>query len=371
MSKKAEMTEMAAIEAAEVREAAFVEEGDMMTESRLASEITMLTEQTKQVVLFNSIEIGRRLVEAKKIVKHGQWGKWLKERVDYSQRTANNFMKIFEEYGQSGLAAKSQSIASLSYTQALTLLELPREQRQGFVEQNDPKDLTIKELQKKIADLVSEKSTVEARLADNEKSYQRDLADKNREKEETEKKAESLEGRIRDLEQRAKEAEAVKERELQEKLAAAIKAEKEELEEARKAAEELEKQIADLREKRDAEVEEARQEEKKRGQEELAKRDREIERFKERLKEQVQKAAKDMAEARTEVAEEQAKNQLAGELAKGSYLIEEVLDGYAELMDILMGIRKRDKVRGDELLSDLENSMEKIRRKANIKIVAS
>ena len=47
------------------------------------------------------------------MVKRGTWGTWLKERVDYSQSTANNFMKIYQEYGRNGLAEKSQALANL------------------------------------------------------------------------------------------------------------------------------------------------------------------------------------------------------------------------------------------------------------------
>ena len=75
----------------------YVSDEDAAREDRLVSEIRMITEQTKQVVLFNSIEIGRRLTEAKAMVKRGTWGTWLKERVDYSQRTANNFMRNTDE----------------------------------------------------------------------------------------------------------------------------------------------------------------------------------------------------------------------------------------------------------------------------------
>lgn len=52
----------------------YVSDEDAAREDRLVSEIRMITEQTKQVVLFNSIEIGRRLTEAKAMVKHGTWG---------------------------------------------------------------------------------------------------------------------------------------------------------------------------------------------------------------------------------------------------------------------------------------------------------
>lgn len=55
----------------------YVSDEDAAREDRLVSEIRMITEQTKQVVLFNSIEIGRRLTEAKAMVKRGTWGTWL------------------------------------------------------------------------------------------------------------------------------------------------------------------------------------------------------------------------------------------------------------------------------------------------------
>ena len=115
----------------------YVSDEDAAREDRLVSEIRMITEQTKQVVLFNSIEIGRRLTEAKAMVKRGTWGTWLKERVDYSQRTANNFMKIYQEYGRNGLAEKSQALANLSYTQALALIDLPEDERARFAEERN------------------------------------------------------------------------------------------------------------------------------------------------------------------------------------------------------------------------------------------
>lgn len=118
----------------------YVSDEDAAREDRLVSEIRMITEQTKQVVLFNSIEIGRRLTEAKAMVKRGTWGTWLKERVDYSQRTANNFMKIYQEYGRNGLAEKSQALANLSYTQALALIDLPEDERARFAEEGNKND---------------------------------------------------------------------------------------------------------------------------------------------------------------------------------------------------------------------------------------
>ena len=64
----------------------------------IAREINFIKEQTKRQMLAASMEIGARLCEAKELVGHGEWEKWLCENVDYSQSTANNLMRIYREY---------------------------------------------------------------------------------------------------------------------------------------------------------------------------------------------------------------------------------------------------------------------------------
>lgn len=121
----------------------------------LASEINYIKEQTRNVVLFNSIEIGKRLVEAKNMMEHGQFGKWLEESVSYSRSTANNLMRIYEEYGADqgalfGNNSKSETLGNLTYTQAVMLLGIPREERETFVKENEADKLSVRELQKKV-----------------------------------------------------------------------------------------------------------------------------------------------------------------------------------------------------------------------------
>lgn len=131
----------------------------------IAIEINSIKEQTKRMLLYNSIEIGRRLVEAKALVEYGEWGKWLQESVDYSQSTANNLMRIFEEYGSDQIAffdnnAKSQSLGNLGYTQAVALLSLPEEEREAFVEEHDIDNISTRELQQ----LIKEKQDLQEKL---------------------------------------------------------------------------------------------------------------------------------------------------------------------------------------------------------------
>lgn len=133
----------------------------------IAAEINNIKDQTKTILLNNSIEIGRRLVEAKQIVEHGEWGKWLEEKVDYSQRTAQNLMKIFEKYGSAQLSllgdnAKTQALADLSYTQAVALLGIEDDkERETFIEENDVKNMSTRELQQAIKERDQAKKDLE------------------------------------------------------------------------------------------------------------------------------------------------------------------------------------------------------------------
>ncbi len=121
----------------------------------IATEINAIKEQTRKIVLINAIEIGRRLVEAKEVVAHGEWENWLQESVDFSTRTAQNLMKLFDEYGTDQTAlfgnnVKTQALADLSYTQAVLLLAVPAEEREEFIEENDVPHMTTRELEQAI-----------------------------------------------------------------------------------------------------------------------------------------------------------------------------------------------------------------------------
>lgn len=130
----------------------------------IATEINSIKGQTRQVILYSSVEIGRRLAEAKSLLSHGEWGTWLKDHVDYSQSTANNLMQIYREYGSD--VAKFPALANLSYTKALALIGIPEEEREQFVQDNDVEGLSAKELQQ----VVKEKQQLEQQLKRSEET---------------------------------------------------------------------------------------------------------------------------------------------------------------------------------------------------------
>lgn len=127
------------------------------TPELIAAEINNIKVMTRKIALYNSIEIGCRLVEAKSLVPHGEWGKWLEKSVDYSQSTANNLMRIYEEYGGDKLAivgdnVNSQALGNLSYTQAIALLGVREEDREQFIKEHDIGNMSTRELQQAIKD---------------------------------------------------------------------------------------------------------------------------------------------------------------------------------------------------------------------------
>lgn len=118
-------------------------------------EIRTLHQQAQSMMLGYAIEIGRRLAEVKAMLPHGAWGDYLRNEVAYSQSTAQNFMKIFEEYGADqqslfGPVPKSQTLGNLPYTKALVLLALPSEEREDFIENHDVCDMSTRELKEAI-----------------------------------------------------------------------------------------------------------------------------------------------------------------------------------------------------------------------------
>ncbi|WJH28430.1 DUF3102 domain-containing protein [Paenibacillus sp. CC-CFT742] len=141
----------------------------------IAIEINSIKDQTKKIMLHGSIEIGRRLTEAKEMMPHGDWMNWLADSVDYSQSTANNLMKLFKEYGSDQLTlfgdnADSQALGSLSYTQAVALLGIPAEEREAFVQENDVDSMSTRELQEAVKARKDAEKALKAAQAEAEKA---------------------------------------------------------------------------------------------------------------------------------------------------------------------------------------------------------
>lgn len=107
------------------------------------------------------LTIGRCLIEAKDMLRHGEWLPWLAEKVGYSEKTAQNFMRLAREF------SNPQAIADLGATKALKLLALPADEREQFVAENNVVDMSARQLEQAIREreeaLAREKAAEEAR----------------------------------------------------------------------------------------------------------------------------------------------------------------------------------------------------------------
>ena len=204
----------------------------------IAAEINTIKKKVQQTVIFASIEIGGKLMEAKSLVPQGKWERWLKNNVEYSQSTAENLMKLYKEYGGSQQSlfdtwTESQTFGKLTYTQHLALLALPFADRQEFAEQNNVEEMSTRQLLKAVQD---------------------QLEQERREHDKTRGDMESAEARARDAEQNvidmqqrlsaAKSSEDAWQAEV-DKITDARKKAEQAATDTKKKVEELEKQLKD------------------------------------------------------------------------------------------------------------------------------
>ena len=73
------------------------------------------------------LEIGRRLIEVKEQLPRGQWQKWLAEKVEFTERTAQRFMRIAEGYKD------ADTVSVLGTRKALALLAFEDIEREEFL----------------------------------------------------------------------------------------------------------------------------------------------------------------------------------------------------------------------------------------------
>lgn len=190
----------------------------------VTNEIKTLVSQAHWVMTKYIIEIGRRLVEAKSLLPHGEWGNWLREKVGFSQSSANNYMKIFEEYGDDqitlfGAVPNSQTLGNLPYTKALKLLALPDEEREEFVSENKVEEMSSRELEQAIRERNEAREAL--KKAQEEKEELQELLNSKEDYEEAAEEAKAEADRLREEKEKA-EADLIKAKEKEKKAKEAL-----------------------------------------------------------------------------------------------------------------------------------------------------
>ena len=283
------------------------------TVEQVTVEIQALHRQAQQMALGYAIEIGRRLVEVKAMLPHGQWGEYLRERLGYKPSTAQGLMNIFRAYGADqqslfGPVAKSQAIGDLSYTKALALLVLPDEERERFLVDHDVEAMSSRELQATLKELAQAKE--EAQTAEQARKQA---------EEEIRLANERLEGMGQEVREARNQAEGYRMKldEQQKKSAA-------EAEAAGKALEDLRRELTELRDRPvevaveqvvdEEAVKKAAAEARAAAEEALKERIRKAEQAKEKAV-QAEREGRTAAEARLAQAEKALRMASTGEIA--------------------------------------------------------
>ena len=229
----------------------------------ITTEILRLKQDAGNAIL----SIGQRLIEAKAMLPHGEWLPWLTEQVEFSERTARNFMRLAREW------TNRQALADLGAAKALTLLALPPEERERFMEENHVVDgeeksvidMTSRELEKAV------KERDEALHAAEEARAAAETADQSRAKMEADMTAlKQLHQAAQTAEAQAREALAEAQAELkalrEKPVEVAVEVDQGALQEARREAETRMQAKVD----KAAEAQKKAEEQRKKAEEELA-----------------------------------------------------------------------------------------------------
>lgn len=160
------------------------DEGRLNELARCIRERDREDRQLANVMLAHAVEKGRWLTEAKAMVPYGEWGNWLKEKVDYSQSKAQGLMKLYQKFGseQESLFGppKSQTLGNLSVTKALMLIDIPDEELGEIMEGHDLESMTTREvaaLKKDLADAKAQAAQAQAERSAAEQAREKIAAD--------------------------------------------------------------------------------------------------------------------------------------------------------------------------------------------------
>lgn len=123
------------------------------TQAEIEQSIIVKTQNLQRILVVGACDIGLDLTDLKAKCPHGEWGSTLK-RLGYSSSTANNFMRLYQEYGTKQVSlfggANCQTFGNLEYSKALALLAVPSEEREQFAEEVDAEHISVRKLKEEI-----------------------------------------------------------------------------------------------------------------------------------------------------------------------------------------------------------------------------
>lgn len=134
-------------------------EGRMAALAGLAQEARFYSERAAM----NILELGRVLIDAKSLVNHGEWIRWIRDNAGISDRTAQNLMAVYRRFGD------NPQFAGIEKGKLFKMLALPEAQEEKFLEEHDVKAMTTREVEEAVRQAREEEQAAANALLEKER----------------------------------------------------------------------------------------------------------------------------------------------------------------------------------------------------------
>lgn len=108
----------------------------------------------------SGLELGRVLTEAKALVPHGEWAKWLEKNVDTSVRGAQTMMQLWTKFGS------KPNFKAIDKSKLIKMLALPEGSEEEFIEQHDIGSMSAREVGEAVKEARRQETEIPEEIAE-------------------------------------------------------------------------------------------------------------------------------------------------------------------------------------------------------------
>ena len=117
---------------------------------QLTAEVNVRYRQAEQLAGMSAMmlaDAGRRLIEIKARIPHGQFETWCADNLEFSKSKAEKMMKLAERVAdENSLFSKTETFTDIGISRVWALLAAPEEVAAEVIETNDVESMTVREL---------------------------------------------------------------------------------------------------------------------------------------------------------------------------------------------------------------------------------
>lgn len=149
-----------------------IEELDEKSTEELTEKANTLYQQMQLIGAMGiqvAAQAGQCLTVIKERVGHGNWGDWCKQNLQFSERKAQNMMKLSAEmHGKNSIFANPQTFADIEISKVYELLSAPEEVQKAMIENPEAEDMNVRKFKDEIRRLKEELAEERAKEKINE-----------------------------------------------------------------------------------------------------------------------------------------------------------------------------------------------------------